>query len=274
MKLTRRIDADQPGPSPRNLLSRLRLAHPCLGDFRGAAYIRIKSPSLLLAIALGAALAGVLVSSALRSPSHGPGSASYGPGGTSPGPGGTSPLHIRPTPPATHVDLGALWGRVFEGRASAYEPLAAAEAQADHHPPGASVDRSTNTVRFTGAVAAITIVADPPNGREMAFRAAGLENPTIEVARNARVTVRFVNGDGDSAHGWLLLDPVVRIGDIVHGPRAFPGAFAQILGDPTGAGQPVETIAFRAAEPGTYRYECPVPGHAAMGMQGNFVVSA
>jgi plastocyanin len=122
-------------------------------------------------------------------------------------------------------------------------------------------------------VAAITIVADPPNGRDMAFRAAGLENPTIEVARNAGVTVRFVNGDADSAHGWLLLDPVVRIGDIVHGPRAFPGAFAQILGDPTGAGQPVETIAFRAAEPGAYRYECPVPGHAAMGMQGNFVVS-
>jgi plastocyanin len=107
----------------------------------------------------------------------------------------------------------------------------------------------------------------------MAFRAAGLENPTIEVTRNARVSVRFVNGDGDSAHRWLLLDPVVHVGRIVHGPRAFLGAFAQILGDPTSAGQPVETIAFRAAEPGTYRYECPVPGHAAMGMQGNFVVS-
>jgi plastocyanin len=67
---------------------------------------------------------------------------------------------------------------------------------------------------------------------------------------------------------------VVQIGKIVHGPRAFPGAFAPILSDPTSAGQPVETVVFRATAPGTYRYECPVPGHAAMGMQGTFVVSA
>jgi plastocyanin len=269
MKLTRRIDADHPGPSPSNPLSRLIRAHPSLGDFWG--YIRIKSPSLLLGAALGAALGGVLVSSAQRSPSHGPSTASPRPSGSArpqSRPATTSPLHIRPTPTATHVDLGALWGRVFEGRAPAYESLAAAEAQADQRPPGASVNRTTNTVRFTGAVAAITIVADPPNGRDMAFRAAGLENPTIEVTRNARMTVRFVNADGNSAHGWLLLDSVVRIGNVVHGPRAFPGAFAEILGDPTGAGQPVETIAFRAAELGTYRYECPVPRHAAMGMQG------
>jgi plastocyanin len=109
----------------------------------------------------------------------------------------------------------------------------------------------------------------------MRFRAAGLENPTIEVARGALVKVEFVkvefvNGDNDSAHGWLLLDPIVRIGSTVHGPRAFAGAFA-LLGDPTSAGQPVATITFRATRSGTYRYECPVPGHAAMGMQGTFV---
>jgi plastocyanin len=41
----------------------------------------------------------------------------------------------------------------------------------------------------------------------------------------------------------------------------------------TFAGQPIETISFRATTDGAYRYECPVPGHAAMGMQGTFEVN-
>ncbi len=175
---------------------------------------------------------------------------------------------------APSENIGALWGRAFAGRAPGYESLQTAEAQSDQVPAGASISQAANTVRFTGPLAAITIVANPPSGRDMAFRAAGLENPTIEVALGARVAVRLVNGDDDSAHGWLLLDPVVQTGNTVHGPRAFPNAFASILGDPTKAGQPLETITFRATRTGTYRYECPVPGHAAMGMQGSFVVNA
>jgi plastocyanin len=60
----------------------------------------------------------------------------------------------------------------------------------------------------------------------------------------------------------------------VHGPQAFPGANVRILGDPTTSGQPLETIRFRATTRGMFRYECPVPGHASMGMQGSFVVRA
>jgi plastocyanin len=108
----------------------------------------------------------------------------------------------------------------------------------------------------------------------MAFRSAGLENPTIDVSRGAAVTVHFINGDSDLAHGWLLLDPIVQVGRSFHGPRAFPDAYAPILGDPTSEGHPEETIRFRATTPGTYRYECPVPGHAGMGMQGVFSVTA
>lgn len=57
----------------------------------------------------------------------------------------------------------------------------------------------------------MAIVANPPNGADMRFRAAGLENPTIEVARGALVKIHFINADTDSAHGWLLLDRVVTI---------------------------------------------------------------
>lgn len=175
---------------------------------------------------------------------------------------------------AASVDLGSIWGRAFQERATAHEPLASVEAQANATPAGASVNRATNTITFTGATASVTIVANPPNGRDMAFRIAGRENPTLVVRQGARVTVRFVNGDSDSAHGWLLLDPIVKVGNTVHGPRAFPDAYAPILGDPTTAGQPLETITFTATTPGSYTYECPVPGHAGMGMRGSFEVTA
>jgi hypothetical protein len=174
----------------------------------------------------------------------------------------------------TRPDLGRIWGVAFRGQAATYERLARVETEANAVPAHASVDRRINTIRFTGATAGVTIVANPPTGRDMAFRSAGLENPTIDVSQGAVVTVHFINGDSDSAHGWLLLDPIVQVGRSFHGPRAFPNAYAPILGDPTSKGQPVETIRFRATIAGTYRYECPVPGHAAMGMQGVFSVTA
>lgn len=162
-------------------------------------------------------------------------------------------------------------GRALAGRASQTVSLARAEALADTVPTGATIDRKTNSILFAGRTVAIAIVANPPNGADMRFRAAGLENPTIKVTRGALVKIQFVNGDSDSAHGWLLLNPIVKIGNVVHGPRAFPTAFA-LLGDPTTGGQPTATITFRATHSGTYTYECPVPGHAAMGMHGTFVV--
>lgn len=177
-----------------------------------------------------------------------------------------------PSPP--RVDLGRIWGAAFRGRADHHVTLSQADAEADAVPRGASIDRRANTIRFTASSATITIVANPPTGRDMAFRAAGLENPTIVVRRGTLVEVRFVNADSDSAHGWLLLDPIVRVGQTYHGPRAFPDAYAPILGDPNGQGQPVETIRFRASADGNYLYECPVPGHAAMGMRGSFLVTA
>jgi nitrite reductase (NO-forming) len=33
------------------------------------------------------------------------------------------------------------------------------------------------------------------------------------------------------------------------------------------------TLTFTAGTPGTYRYLCPVPGHAQKGMTGTFIVS-
>lgn len=53
---------------------------------------------------------------------------------------------------------------------------------------------------------------------------------------------------------------------------AFTGSALWFLGDPTSAGMHAATLAFTAATPGTYRYLCPVPGHAREGMTGTFTV--
>ena len=54
---------------------------------------------------------------------------------------------------------------------------------------------------------------------------------------------------------------------------AFPGSALWFLGKPTTAGMHAGTLTFTAASPGTYRYLCPVPGHAQKGMTGTFTVS-
>jgi plastocyanin len=55
---------------------------------------------------------------------------------------------------------------------------------------------------------------------------------------------------------------------------AFAGAAIWFLGDPTSAGMHAATLSFTATTPGTYRYLCPVPGHAQEGMTGTFTVSS
>jgi len=53
---------------------------------------------------------------------------------------------------------------------------------------------------------------------------------------------------------------------------AFAGAALWFLGSPRPAGMHSGTLAFTTATPGTYRYLCPVPGHAQQGMTGTFTV--
>jgi plastocyanin len=53
---------------------------------------------------------------------------------------------------------------------------------------------------------------------------------------------------------------------------AFAGAALWFLGNPTSAGMHAGTLTFTASAPGTYRYLCPVPGHAKKDMAGTLTV--
>ncbi len=150
--------------------------------------------------------------------------------------------------------------------------LAQTRALSDQVPAGASVDKASNTITFTGGSVSFTVVAVPPGGPDMTFRVAGLANPALIVPQGAQVTVQFINGDTDEAHAWMITSEQPPFSFYQPKTPAIPGAFSGLIGDPTASGQGASTITFSAGAAGTYQYICPLPGHAQMGMHGAFIV--
>ena len=171
--------------------------------------------------------------------------------------------------PAASSDPAAFYaGRAMAGNGDSAVSLAKAESLANEIPAGAQVGTTDRTIRFTARDVCFVVVASPPSA-DMKFRTAGIDDPTIEVPAGARVTVEFINGDSDMAHMWIL-GAGAGSQSGVDGNGAV--AAARPLGDPTAAGQPLETITFTAPAAGEYHYYCAFPGHAAQGMLGHFEV--
>ena len=82
--------------------------------------------------------------------------------------------------------------------------------------------------------------------------------------------------DHDMAHGLVItaagtpLSPV----PMMTATPAFGGAAPWFLGEPTSAGMHAGTLSFTATRPWSYRYLCPVPGHAQEGMSGSVTVES
>jgi rusticyanin len=207
------------------------------------------------------------------------------PAATTTAPDGTTPATGTPGAGATGMPAGAATGYSNNQLATSiaqqagtqlaadspiYVPLSQAQAMASAVPPGAR--EAGNTIRFTSSPVSFTVAAVPPGGPDMTFRIGGLVNPNLVIPAHATVTVEFINADTDQAHGW----EVTSLGPLFPfqiGQPALPGAFARGLGDPTSAGDGAETITFSAGDGGQYRYVCPMPGHAQMGMHGILTVS-
>ena len=168
--------------------------------------------------------------------------------------------------------IGRQAGTRLQGTAPQTVSTSRARTLGDQVPAGASVDTAAKRITFASGPVSLVIVAVPPGGPDMTFRIAGLTNPTIVVPRGARVTVEFINADQDEAHGWLVTNqqPPFTFGQ--SRAPAINGAFTGVIGDPTAAGDGASSITFRASTAGTYRYICPMPGHAQMGMHGTLIV--
>ncbi len=124
--------------------------------------------------------------------------------------------------------------------------------------------------------ARLTIIASPPGSPDERFRIAGLTDPAIVVKAGTRITIQVINADPGAAHGLVVTASGAGSGwmPMMTARPAFTGSALWFLGHPTPAGMHAGTISFTAGTPGTYRYLCPVPGHAQKGMTGSFTVTS
>jgi rusticyanin len=173
-------------------------------------------------------------------------------------------------------DAGKVMGALFAGAPGARVSPALAARLGAQVPAGATASRTRHRISFSGTSVRLTVLASPSGGPDETFRIAGMVDPTIVVKAHAHVSMQVVNADPDTAHGLVITARGARSSwmPMLTARPAFPGSAAWFLGNPTPAGMHAATLSFTAGTPGTYRYLCPVPGHAQKGMTGTFTVSA
>jgi FtsP/CotA-like multicopper oxidase with cupredoxin domain len=176
----------------------------------------------------------------------------------------------------TSRDPGKVMGALYAGAPGARVSASEAARLGSQVPAGATVNRARHQITFAGPSVRLTVLASPASGPDETFRAAGLVDPVIAVQAGARVSIEVINADPDTAHGLVVTSGGATSSwmTMLTARPAFPGSAVWFLGDPTSAGLHTATLAFTAGSPGTYRYLCPVPGHAQKGMTGRFTVSA
>ncbi len=89
-------------------------------------------------------------------------------------------------------------------------------------------------------------------------------NPEIKVKSGDSVTIKVAN-HGKSFHSFGIVTDVDDPNSLIF------NAAIKSANNPMKPGETGE-ITFTAGAPGMYHYICTVPGHAALGMQGNFIV--
>ena len=174
----------------------------------------------------------------------------------------------------TSRDPGRIMGTLFAGAPGPRVTSADATRLGSKIPASATISQAQHKITFSGGSVRLTIVASPPGGPDETFRAAGMVNPAIAVTPGARVSIQVINADPDTAHGLVVTASTATSSwmPMMTARPAFPGSALWFLGNPTPAGMHAGTLTFTASTPGTYRYLCPVPGHAQKGMTGTFTV--
>jgi rusticyanin len=172
-------------------------------------------------------------------------------------------------------DAGKVMGTLFANSPGARVRPARAAQLGSQVPAGATASRARHRITISGTSVRLVVLASPSGGPDETFRIAGMVNPAIVVTAGARVSIEIINSDADTAHGLVVTASQASSAwmPMMTASPAFPGSALWFLGDPTSAGMHAGTLSFTASTPGTYRYLCPVPGHAQKGMTGTFIVS-
>ncbi len=143
---------------------------------------------------------------------------------------------------------------------------------------GVSIDRATNTITYHHSHDLLVPLAAPASLhiKGMQWEIDGLINPRVVVPQGAQVTVDLVNQDKNYRHGFEVTTakPPFNAMAMMQSSQAFPGSFIMPILPLTNQNQfHHQSTQFTATKRGAYYYICPVPGHAALGMAGQFVVN-
>ena len=136
----------------------------------------------------------------------------------------------------------------------------------------AAVNKSANTITYTGSDVKIVMLGGPGNADEK-FVIGGLVNPTLNIPQGARVTMEFINEDTGMPHGVEITSatpPYVYMSMMQGG--IYPGAFIHPIPVAVSNKYPVAQISFTAGQAGNFYYLCQYPGHAEKGMYGKIVI--
>jgi rusticyanin len=175
----------------------------------------------------------------------------------------------------TSRDSGKVMGALFANAPGTRVDPAQAATLGRQIPAGATVSSARHRITFSGTSVRFVVLASPAGGPDETFRIAGLVDPVVVVKAGARVSIQVVNADPGTAQGLVITASGARSSwmPMLTASPAFTGSAVWFLGNPTSAGMHAATLSFTASRPGTYRYLCPVPGHAQEGMTGTFTVT-
>ena len=175
----------------------------------------------------------------------------------------------------TSHDPGMIMGTLFANAPGTRVSPAQAARLGRQIPADATVSSAGHRITFSGPSVRLVVLASPADGPDDRFRIAGMVDPAVVVKAGARVSIQVVNADPGTAQGLVITAGGAGSSwmPMLTASPAFTGSAVWFLGNPTSAGMHAATLSFTASTPGTYRYLCPVPGHAQEGMAGTFTVS-
>jgi len=137
----------------------------------------------------------------------------------------------------------------------------------------ATVDKSSNTITYTGTNVKIVMLGGPKEADEK-FVIAGLINPTLKIPQGANITMEIINKDEGMSHGVEITTatPPYTYMSMMQGGGIYPGASIQPIPKAASNQYPASQVSFAASNVGEFYYLCQYPGHAANGMYGKIII--
>ncbi|HEY8891708.1 MAG TPA: hypothetical protein VIM70_15810 [Clostridium sp.] len=135
-----------------------------------------------------------------------------------------------------------------------------------------TVDKKNNTITFTGKNITIVLLGSPKIADDKFF-IGGLTNPTIQVPKDANISLKMINKDDGMPHGVEITDapPAYNYMTMMDG-NIYPNAFISPLPEASKDKYSTSVATFTSNQEGTFYYICQYPGHAAKGMYSKFII--